>query len=105
MRRYDLVIPAIKADLIDFENKIEFYYKMLPIKRIIVLGNDSVCDYVNLFQTTNFRIEAVNENELINYDEVKRAIASRNPSTEACKRTGWYLQQFFENVLCIHMSG
>lgn len=43
MGRFDLVIPAVKTDLADFENKIKFYYKMLPIKKIVILGNDSVC--------------------------------------------------------------
>lgn len=96
MGRFDLVIPAVKTDLADFENKIKFYYKMLPIKKIVILGNDSVCDYVNSFQRTQFEIEVINENELISYYEVKKAISSRDSSIEACKRTGWYLQQFLK---------
>lgn len=91
---YDLVVPIVKKDLESFNMALKYWMKYLPIKRIVLVGKKDIEREVNKYGTEN--IIFFDEEQLLPYNEVCRAIEMVSDNEKCKRRTGWYLQQFLK---------
>ena len=94
-KTYDVVVPINVRDEDTFFNGIKWLLRYLPLKKIVLIGNEKVKEnipdeYVNT-------VEYVDENSIITFEEVKSIIREVSGDDPDCiKRTGWYYQQFLK---------
>lgn len=89
--KYDLIMPSIRDDIWKIKKHYKLLKKYLPVKKIVVIGNDTVRKEIS---DASKELIFINENELIPYNSVKKAISKRDESCVG--RTGWYYQQFLK---------
>ena len=94
-KKFDLVMPIIERDMQVLEKTVSYLWTFLPIKRIVLIGNEEVSKRLlcNNMENTVF----INENDVIPFEAVRSCIAEASDNSEkAIKRTGWYYQQFLK---------
>lgn len=91
--KMDVVVPLAPDDVHTFLKGVSWIEKYLPVKRIIIIGNDKVKEMIDFSGKINF----INENELIPYQLIHNIIADiADGNVQYLRRTGWYLQQFLK---------
>ena len=93
--KYDIVVPICEKDIDVFFHGIKWLYEFLPVKKIVLIGNNSVKGKIP--DRYKDLIEYIDEDSIIPYDDVKavmKEVSGNDP--DSIKRTGWYLQQFLK---------
>lgn len=85
-----LVVPAIPIDIGILLDNLNYYFEFLPIDNICVIGPKEI---KNMLPCRN-DIQFLNEEELIDFNEVRKLIIKRTGNQENGNKAGWYVQQF-----------
>lgn len=88
-----LLIPISVKDSKLFTYVIDFLFEFLPISNIILICNPKLIK-VNV-KKINTKIKIIDENQIIDFTQIKECIQSRFNS-KYLKRAGWYYQQFLK---------
>lgn len=95
MQKFNVVCPLAEKDVDSYYRGIDNLEKYLEAKKFVVIGNSKVKKKIE--KVGDKRIEYVDENQFVSYNEIKAIIANISNNDEFClKRTGWYLQQFLK---------
>lgn len=101
--KFDLVIPIIERDMQVFERIIEYLWKYLPIKRIVLIGDERVNERLKCNNLKN--IDFINENNIIPFDIIHDCMVKISENNvKAVQRTGWYYQQFIKMAYSLHCN-
>ena len=95
--RIDIVIPVAEKDVETAVGNFHHFFKNLPVKRIVIIGNDAVGKKMEAIIKEYHNIAYVNENTVyprMNFEAIKKLIINRAPN--AVRKTGWYFQQFIK---------
>lgn len=99
LKEYNALIVVTPSDYLRLESQYERLIKILPVRKIIFIGNNDVGEYVKASKIGD-QIEFINENDVICFDEVhsamKMAIGSLISAELPRGITGWYYQQFLK---------
>lgn len=95
LTEYNLVTPLAEKDVDFYFATLDKKREYLDVKKFIVIGNEKVLEKIKEHNTPDIVFE--NENQFINYNQVKDMIAFfSNHDKKSIRRTGWYLQQFLK---------
>lgn len=89
--RYTLISPSIPRDLDTLINNSNIFFRFLPIKNILVIGDSKVKMRIQDLEGFEF----LDENEIIDCNIVHNLIIQKS-GNEGVKRAGWYIQQFIK---------
>lgn len=92
MEKFDVIIPVLYDDLKIVMDYYPLFKKNLPIKKIILVGNDKV---KNELENDN-RFFFINEDKIykgMTLDSIRESLRNLGDSE---KRGGWYFQQFIK---------
>lgn len=92
---YNIVVPLAQEDYIIFRKNINYIFKYLTPKKIVIIATEFLKEVIEKDFHDNEKIEFVDENKLfpkLNYTVIKQYLMERNVDS----RTGWYFQQFLK---------
>ena len=95
-QKYDVVMPLALKDVGNVIKNSTSWFQYLPIKQLVVIGNEKVQDGIN---GVDGNIRFIMENELLGIDSIQNIMRKAAPNEireDAVKRSGWYLQQFLK---------
>ena len=111
---YPCIIPTLPEDYIEVR---EYLYKildMLPVSRIVFIGNNELNKIVSddaIRLEKKEEVEFVNENDLLSFEAVKESYLRRLEEIELIlgkpektSRVGWYYQQFLKMEYSHHCN-
>lgn len=99
LMEYDALIVVTPEDYLRVQKHYDRLEKLLPVRRVIYIGNERVGEYVKLGNLGD-RVRFIDENSLISFDDVHMFIKKllEISSNDELPRgiTGWYYQQFLK---------
>lgn len=102
MNKCQLIVPSTGKDFIRNKANYRKFFKLLPITEIVFIGPAELEAMVEELTSTetDLAISYVNENDIIEFDKVKKAIVDRlafdGYTASGDSRPGWYYQQFLK---------
>lgn len=97
MEKYIAITPVVASDMAVLEQSIPSLIKYLPVKKLIIIGDEKVCSRLQEKEMLSDFVEFLNENSILSLPEVREVIRKLSEGNElAVKRAGWYLQQFIK---------
>ncbi len=107
-RTFPCIIPTLVNDYQEVRQHLYMLFDMLSINKLIFIGPEELRQHVAADaaqRDMKERIFFLNENELLDFDEIKksyyerlRLIESQSGPHDRISRTGWYYQQFLKMV-------
>ena len=112
--KFPCIIPTLPKDYLETKQHLYLLFDMLPVNRLIFIGSEKLNALVNEdaeYFDLKGKVEFVNENDLIPFDNVKQAYNDRLEELEIRfgrlekkSRAGWYYQQFLKMEYCNHCN-
>ncbi len=104
--RFSCIIPTLANDYHETRRHLYLLFDLLSIDKLIFIGpcelKEPVTEDAKIHDVSD-RVEFINEQEILSFDEVKQAYYKRLAGIEAefgkperISRTGWYYQQFLK---------
>lgn len=97
MEKYTVITPVVVNDMTVLEQSIPSLIKYLPLKKLIIIGDQKVYERLQKLNILSDIVEFLDENDILPLAEVKEVIRKLSEENElAVRRAGWYLQQFIK---------
>ncbi|MDE7183469.1 MAG: hypothetical protein K2O40_03120 [Lachnospiraceae bacterium] len=96
---YDVIMPLALKDMDTVMKNSGSWFRFLPIKHLIIIGNAEVQKHLANMDSMDGKIRFIDEGELLEIGTVRDIMCKAAPETireDAVRRAGWYLQQFLK---------
>lgn len=100
MDKFEVVIPVIPQDFKRCYKNYNLMERFLPVKRFVFIGPEELKEEIEKLELNHCEKVFINENDIIPFNDVKRAITNRvereGYTIAGNSRLGWYYQQFLK---------